>query len=249
METGCSRAFLGSKLWKEGSKLPSPRHGAGKAIWESVRNFLSRIPSPHPHPQPARSPPLLPPGARAALHPRGPLPPSNPLPSWPFFPAAALPLPDPVSPPSPPSRTLPSLARPHLNGVGGPGVWPPPQPGCGGGGGGWLSLCLGRGVGAEGATGLGGVLAPAEGGEASWGGWAHSRRMAGGVPPAPARPPFLLSRRAGAAAAARPPTPPRRPPASGAGQEVGAVMGGPLCQSLPRDAGGFSPQLPVSSSY
>lgn len=128
------------------------------------------------------------------LRPPSPFP-SNPLPSQPHpFPSNIL---SPVRPPRPnlspiPTSTslsapsallLPSLSRPHLSGVGSLGGWPPPQPGCGSGVGGWLCLCLGRGVGAKGATGFGGVLAPADGGEVRVGGWAHSGRNGGGLSP------------------------------------------------------------------
>lgn len=93
------------------------------------------------------------------------------------------PIPSSTSLLAPSSLLLPSLSCPHLSGVGGLGGWPPPQPGCRSGGGGWLCLCLSRGVGAKGATGFGGVLAPAEGGEVRVGGWAHSGRNGGGLSP------------------------------------------------------------------
>lgn len=202
------RAFLGSKFcWgREGNKPPSPGHNplrvmwgqrAGKGIGEGVRNSLFRTFCPHPHPKFTGSPGLLP--LRAPLFSPAPSPPP-PRPNL-------SPIPSSKSLSAPSSRFLPSLSRPHLSGVGGPGGWPPPQPGCGSGGGGWLCLCLGRGVGAKEATGFGGVLAPADGGEVRVGGWAHCGRNGGGL--SPQLPPSLpaVSLRAGAAVAAIPPQP------------------------------------------
>lgn len=187
-----------------------------------------------------------------------PLVPSHPLHSRPFFPQqpSSLPaLPAPISPPTPiPSSTplaapstllLPSLSCPHLSGVGGLGGWPPPQPGCGSGGGGWLSLSWCRCQG--GATGFGGVLAPADGGEVRVGGWTHNSRNGGGLSPQlpPCLPSFPLSLRAwaAAAAAAMPPTPPQRLLVSGAGQEVG---GGDRRPVLPIATQGPRHLLPAS---
>lgn len=170
---------------------------------------------------------------------------SNPLPSLPSQ-TQSLPHPRLHVPFSTPSLLLPSLSCPHLSGVGSLGGWPPPQPGCCSGGGGWLCLCLGRGVGVTGATGFGGVLAPADGGEVEVGGWAHSGRNGGGL--SSQLPPSLPadSLRAGAAAAAfPPPTPPQRLLVSGAGQEVGGGDGRPV---LPIAAGASRHLLPTSAS-
>lgn len=155
-----------------------------KRNWGRCKNSLSRIPCPHPHPEFTGSPPFLP-------HAPSPFP-SNPLPSQVSFfsqqsfsrlPSQTQSLPHPLLhvPFSTPSLLLPSLSCPHLSGVGSLGGWPPPQPGCCSGGGGWLCLWLGRGVGVTGATGFGGVLAPADGGEVGVGGWAHSGRNGGGL--------------------------------------------------------------------
>lgn len=196
----CLRAFLGSKFcWgKEGNKPPSPGHNpprvmwgqrAGKGIGEGVGNSLFRALS---------TPPSQIRRVSAVSFPSF-LPLRAPL----LSPATLSPvrLPDPISPPSPPpspSRHPPPasshpIPAPTSVGWGARGAGPLPSQaaaavvagGC---------LCLGRGVGAKGATGFGGVLAPADGGEVRVGGWAHCGRNGGGVvPPAPSLPPFLLS--------------------------------------------------------
>lgn len=241
----CLRTFLGSKFcWgKEGNKWPSPRHNPltvlrgqrarkGNGEGEGIPSPGFPVHTPIPNLQGLHlsslclpfflrlRPPLLSP---ATSHPF----PSNPLPSPPSRPNLSPTLSS-TSLSAPSSRLLPSRSCPHLSGVGSLGGWPPPQPGCRSGGGGWLCLCLRRGVGAKGATGFGGVLAPADGGEVRVGGWAHGGRSGGGL--SPRLPPSLpaVSLRAGAAAAAISPTPPQRLLVSGAGQEVGGGDGRPV---------------------
>lgn len=88
----------------------------------------------------------------------------------------------------------------------------------------------------QGATGLGGLLAPADGGEVRVGGRAHGGRNAGGCPRLP---PTLPAVSEGWLPLPLPPAPrARRLP--GLVRKRGAVMGGPARQSPPRPPGGSS---------
>lgn len=206
---------------------------------------LKGIPSPRfpcPHPRPKFGVPISPltrlGPASQALH-LGACPQPSPLPFFrsgpspqPPCPQTALPTPS-LPHPGPFPRLPPTLSRPHLNGAGGLGDGPPPQPGCGSGGGGWLYLCLG--VGAKGATGFGDVLAPADGGVVGVGSWAHIGRNGGG--PYPQHPPHCRLSEGRGYCCRYLPHPSQRVLASGAGQEVGSMMGsGPRQSPLPRPA-------------
>lgn len=211
-EGGQQKAFSSAQLPKS-HVAPKGK----KRNWGRFRNSLSRTPYPHPHPKFTGSPSLLP-LVSFILSPSGPLSfPQQPSPqsalilfSATLFPAA---LPAPISPPPSPPRPFqhprPSSSHPFPAptsvGWGAWGAGPlPSQSAAAVVAGGCVSASVGV-VGAKGATGFGGVLAPADGGEVRVGGWAHSGRNGGGL--SPQVPPSLsaVSLRAGAAAAAIPP--------------------------------------------
>lgn len=250
-ERTCLRAFLGSKFCsgKGGNKRLSPRHNCPRVMWrQRARRGIGEgsgtpspglpIHTPIPNLQGLHLSFLL---FLSSFLPQAPSPfPSNPLPSqlssFSQQPSSQPALPAPISPPPSPPRPFqhprPSSSHPFPAptsvGWGAWGAGPlPSQSAAAVVAGGCVSASVGV-VGAKGATGFGGVLAPADGGEVRVGGWAHSGRNGGGL--SPQLPPSLpaVSLRAGAAAAAIPPTPPQRLLVSGAGQEVGGGDGRPI---------------------
>lgn len=177
---------------------------------------------------PARESPPHPPAARGvSVLPRPPpSSPSGPL----SFPRALAQPPRPAPSPPPPSRSCPTSAGRRAWGLA-----PSParlrQR--------WrrVAVSLPRsGCRCQGATGLGGLLAPADGGEVRVGGRAHGGRNAGGCPRLP---PTLPAVSEGWLPLPLPPAPrARRLP--GLVRKRGAVMGGPARQSPPRPPGGSS---------
>lgn len=209
----CLRAFLGSKFCGGGGggrraincllPAPSPQESGGAKGQEKELGKVLGTPSarfPVHTPSQMHRVSASPPSQASSPFP------SNPLPSRPFFshqPSPRPALPDPIFPPSPPPRPFqhppPSSSHPFPAptsvGWGAWGAGPlPSQAAAAVVAGGCVSASVGVSV-PRGATGFGGVLAPADGGEVRVGGWAHSGRNGGGL--SPQLPPSLPSCRLG----------------------------------------------------
>jgi hypothetical protein len=180
----CLRAFLGSNFAGLLSSSPPKSHVGPKGKkrnWGMSREFPVHTPVPN-----SEFPSLFPPMSLPFFR-LGPSPfPSNPLPSRPSQPISPIPSSTSLSHP-PPSSPFPA----HTSvGWGAWGAGPlSSQAAAAVVAAGCVSLC--RGVGAKGATGFRGVLAPADGGEVGARGWAHSCRNGGGL--SPQHPPSLPS--------------------------------------------------------
>lgn len=222
-ERTCLRAFLGSKSAQGRGAIKgfllgtTAQESCGAKGQEEELGKVQELPlhTPIPNVQGLHLSFLL---FLSSFLPQAPSPfPSNPLPSqlssFSQQPSSQPALPDPISPPPSPPRPFqhprPSSSHPFPAptsvGWGAWGAGPlPSQSAAAVVAGGCVSASVGV-VGAKGATGFGGVLAPADGGEVRVAGWAHSGRNGGGL--SPQLPPSLpaVSLRAGAAAAAIPP--------------------------------------------